>query len=54
MLEGIYGIVQLFHEAVFVADIFDVKKLLECDHLRMPFSLYANLIPLTGESIIED
>ena len=28
MLEGIYGIMQLLHEAGFVADIFDVRKLL--------------------------
>ena len=31
MLDGIYGIIQLLHEAEFVVDMFDVRKLLECD-----------------------
>ena len=31
MLKGMYGIMQLFHEAGFVADIFDVIKMLKYD-----------------------
>ena len=31
MLEGIYGIMQLLHEAGFVAGMFDVRKLVKCD-----------------------
>ena len=31
MLEEIYGIMQLLNEAELVAEMFDVRKLLDCD-----------------------
>ena len=57
MLEGIYGIMQLLHEAEFVAEMFDVTKLLECDQDQINYacrSLYEKLIPFTGKAKIED
>ena len=57
MLEGIYGLMQLLHEAGFVADIFDVKKMLECDQDQITYacqSLYEKLIPITGKAKMED
>ena len=38
MLEGIYGIMQLLHEAEFVAEMFDVTKLLECDQDQITYA----------------
>ena len=31
MLEGIYGVMRLFHEAGFVAEMIDIKRLLDFD-----------------------
>ena len=35
MLEGIYGIMQLLHEAGFEADMFGVRKVKECDQYQV-------------------
>ena len=57
MLEANYGIMQLLHEAGFVAEMFDVRTLLECDQDQITYacrSLNEKLIPLTGKANIED
>ena len=57
MLKGIYGIMQILHEAGFVAEIFDVRKLLECEKDQITYacrSLYENLIPLIGKTKVKD
>ena len=57
MLEGIYGIMRLLHEAGFVAEMIDVKRLLDFDQDQITCacrSLYEKLIPLTGKAKIED
>ena len=57
MIEGIFGTMQLLHEAGFVADMFDVRKLLECDQAQATYacrSIFEKMIPLTGKSKIED
>ena len=56
MLESI-RIMQLLHEAGFVAEMFDVRTLLECDQDQITYScrsLNEKLIPLTGKANIED
>ena len=45
------------HQTGFVADIFDVRKRLDCDQDQITYacrSLYENLIPLTGKAKTED
>ena len=57
MLEGIYGIIKLLHEAGFVAEMFDVRELLECDQDMVSFEWrlpYEKIIPLTGKPKTED
>ena len=57
MLEGIYGIMQLLDEAGFVAEMFDVRKLLAFDQYQITCacrSLYEKLIPLTGKVKMKD
>ena len=57
MLGVIYGIMQLLNEDGFVADMFDVRKLLECDQDQITYacqSLYEKLTPLTGKVKTED
>ena len=56
MMEGIYGIMQLLHEAGFVEEMVDVRKLLECIQDQILYacrSLYEQLIPRTGKAKIE-
>ena len=57
MLEGIYGIMQLLHEAGFVAEVIDVRRFLECYQGQITYacrSLYEKLFPLTGKAKTED
>ena len=57
MLEGIDGIMRLMHEAGFVAEMFDVKKLLEVDQDQVTYarrSLCEKLISLAGIVKTED
>ena len=52
MLQGIYGFMQILHEAGFVAELFDVRKLLEYDKDQITYacrSFYEKLIILTGK-----
>ena len=48
---GLRCIIQLLHNAGYVARVFDANKLLECDQDQVTHtyrSLYEKLIPLTG------
>ena len=38
MLEANYGIMQLLHEAGFVAVMFDARKVLECDQDQVTYA----------------
>ena len=57
MLEGIYGIMRILHEAGVEAEMIDVKRLLDFDQDQITCAcglLYEKLIPLTGKAKIED
>ena len=56
MLEGVYGTMQLLHEGGFVAEIFDVRKWLECEQYQVTYarpSLYEKLNHFSGSNRIE-
>ena len=53
MLKGSYGIMRLLHEDGFVAEMIDVRRLLDFEQDQITYacrSLYEKLIPLTGKA----
>ena len=52
ILEEINGIIRLLHDVGFVAGVFDVNKMLECNQEQVSYTyraLYDKLTPLTGK-----